>query len=99
MNDKYYVIAGSHEEYKAFILRKAMEMTIDGNTSISLSDFVYVSGPETLRGLRNPRGFFVGTWQKKSDIKDILLTLLHQTDVGSTARGVLSRLCTENLSQ
>jgi hypothetical protein len=99
MNDKYYVIAGNHEEFKAFILRKAMEMTIDGNTSISLSDFVYVSGPETIKGLRNPRGFFFGTWRKRTDLKYILPSLLHQTDVGSTARGVLSRLCTENLSQ
>jgi hypothetical protein len=97
MNDKYYVIAGSHEEYKTFILRKAMEMTIDGNTSISLSDFVYVSEPETLRGLRNPHGFFVGTWQKKSDIKDILLTLYHQTDEGLTSRKILQRLCNEIL--
>jgi hypothetical protein len=97
MTNKYYVIAGSHEEYKAFILRKAMEMTIDGNTSISLSDFVYVRGPETLRGLRNPHGFFVGTWQKKSDIKDILITLLHQTDEGLTSRKILQRLCNEIL--
>jgi hypothetical protein len=97
MTNKYYVIAGSHEEYKAFILRKAMEMTIDGNTSITLSHFVYVSGPETLRGLRNPRGFFVGTWRKRTDSKDILLQLIYQTDEGSTSRGVLSRLWKENL--
>jgi hypothetical protein len=97
MNDKYYVITGNHEEYKAFILRKAMEMTIDGNTSISLSDFVYVSGPETIKGLRNPRGFFFGTWRKRTDSKDILLQLIYQTDEGSTAERGLSRLYKEIL--
>ena len=97
MTNKYYVIAGSHEEYKAFILRKAMEMTIDGNTSISLSDFVYVSRPETIRGLRNARGFFFGTWRKRTDSKDILLQLIYQTDEGSTAERVLSRLYKEIL--
>jgi hypothetical protein len=98
MNDKYYVIAGDYNQFRTFILRKAMDMYQGGNTSITLSHFVYVSGPETLRGLRNPRGFFFGTWRKRTDLKYILPSLLHQTDEGSTARRVLSRLCTENLS-
>jgi hypothetical protein len=97
MNDKYYVIAGDYNQFRVFILRKSMDMYQGGNTSITLSHFVYVSGPETLRGLRNPRGFFVGTWRKKSNIKDILLTLYHQTEEGLTSRKILQRLCNEVL--
>ena len=95
MNDKYYVIAGNENQFRTFILRKATEMAMMGNTSITLSHFVYVSGPESLRGVRNPHGFFFGTWRKNPDIKDILLTLYHQTEEGLTSRKILQRLCNE----
>ena len=97
MDDKYYVIAGDYNQFRTFIRRKATEMAMMGNTSITLSHFVYVSGPESLRGVRNPHGFFFGTWRKKSNIKDILLMLLHQTEEGLTSRKILQRLCNEIL--
>jgi hypothetical protein len=72
-------------------------MAIDGHSFITLSHFVYVGEPESLKGVRNPHGFFFGTWRKKSNIKDILLTLYHQTDEGLTSRKILQRLCNEIL--
>ena len=97
MNDKYYVIAGDYNQFRTFILRKATEMAVNGHSFITLSHFVYVSGPESLRGVRNPHGFFFGTWRNNSDIKDILLTLYHQTEEGLTSRKILQRLCNEVL--
>jgi hypothetical protein len=97
MNDKYYVIAGDYNQFRTFILRKATEMAVDGHSFITLSHFVYVGEPESLKGVRNPRGFFVGTWRKRTDLKYILPQLVHQTEEGLTSRKILQRVCNEIL--
>ncbi len=76
---KYYIIAGNKQEFATFIKRKALELFNEGQTSISLSDFVYVSSPDTLIGMREPTGWFYGTWVKRTDISDILRQLLTST--------------------
>jgi hypothetical protein len=83
MQEKYYVIAGNAQQATDFIKRKATEMWHDGYTSIALSNFVYVSSVLTLRGIRNPHGFFIGTWRDRRDIHEILyqlLILVHETE-------------------
>lgn len=71
MNEKIYVIAGNHQEYENFSRRKVFELYNKGDTSISLSNFVYVSGPTKLRGLRNIHGYFIGTFTQRSDIEEL----------------------------
>lgn len=68
---KYHVIAGNVFEFDRFIKKKSAEMWNEGNTSISMSDFVYVSSVETLRGLSKIQGFYVGTWKNRSDVMEI----------------------------
>lgn len=68
---KYYVIAGSVFEFDRFTKKKSAEMWNEGNTSVSLSDFLYVSSVNTLRGLSEIQGFYVGTWKNRSDISEI----------------------------
>lgn len=70
---KYYVIAGNVFEFDRFIKKKSAEMWNEGNTSVSLSDFVYVSGVDTLNGLSEIQGFYVGTWKNRSDVMEIQL--------------------------
>lgn len=70
---KYYVIAGNVFEFDRFIKKKSAEMWNEGNTSVSLSDFVYVSSVDTLKGLSEIQGFYVGTWKNRSDVMEIQL--------------------------
>lgn len=78
MQEKYYVIAGTAIEAKEFIKRKSLEMWNNGETSISLSNFVYVD-VLTLKGVSDPHGFFVGTWRERKDINLILMQLIIST--------------------
>jgi hypothetical protein len=75
MSEKYYVVAGNHDQYKTFVHRKVTEMWEDGACP-SMSDFVYV-GPDgdNLRGISNPHGWFYGTWRERKDIKNIVTVL------------------------
>ena len=72
MSDKYYVICGTRQEYNEFIQRKALELFNQGDTSVSLSQFVYVNSSDQLKGLVAPHGWFVGTWRDRSNIYEIL---------------------------
>jgi hypothetical protein len=56
MNDRIFVISGTNEEYSRFIRIKCEELYRANNTSISLSNFVFVSSVDKLRGYRDPHG-------------------------------------------
>ena len=76
MNGKYYVVCGNRNEFNEFIKRKAFELFGQGNTSISLSQFVHVDSVDKIRGIHEPTGWFYGTWRERSDIKNILKVLM-----------------------
>ena len=71
---KYFVIAGTYDEFKYWKSKHHPEMLLNGEIQ-NLSDIVYVAGAETLKGYSNPRGIFIGTWYNRIDIKDILIQL------------------------
>ena len=76
MSDKYYVVAGNHDQYKAFVHKKTQQLSEMGVTDISYSHFVYVGADGfNLKGISNPHGWFYGTWRERSDIKNILTVL------------------------
>lgn len=86
MIDKLYVIAGTNEQYLNFVTRKVTE-TWPEDTSISMSNFVYVRNREQLMGIRDPKGFFIGTWYENPDIVEILNQLVvSMTDVEKVAK-------------
>lgn len=77
MNDKIFVISGNHAEFKTFMHKKMNQLCEQYNEegrmfNISMSNFVYVSGPDTLRGHHNIHGYFYGTFRNRSDIRDIV---------------------------
>jgi len=71
MNEKIFVIAGSHQQHKDYV-KKSIQKHIDAGKTISLSNFVYVSGPEVFRGWNEVHGVFVGSFRERSDIRDIV---------------------------
>jgi hypothetical protein len=75
MNDRIFVISGTNEEYSKFIRIKCEELYRANNTSISLSNFVFVSSVDKLRGFSNPHGYFIGSWRSRRDIEDILYVI------------------------
>ena len=76
MSEKYFVVCYNHDEYRVFVKRKIDELCNVGLTFISLSHFVYVSGPSSVRGIRNPQGWLYGRWREREDIEHILMTLV-----------------------
>lgn len=74
MTSKWFVISGNHYQYLDFIREKIAEGW-PNNTSLSMSNFVYVDSVDKLRGIANPRGYFIGTWREREDIDDIVKVL------------------------
>jgi hypothetical protein len=76
-SDRVYVVAGNHQEFKAFVDRK-LKQTYDECQSkgtlfmLTMSHFQYVHSADTFRGVINPTGYFIGTWKKRKDLKSIL---------------------------
>jgi hypothetical protein len=62
---KKYIIAGNYAQYRAWLFQKGY----------SPSEYVYVSTTDTLRGVSNPHGFFVGTYEDRPDINGIKLQI------------------------
>ena len=75
MNGKYYVVCGNYNEFSHFIQQKSLELFGQGDTSISLSNFVYLDSAEKLRGVAEPTGWFYGTWKNNPNIEDIMIAL------------------------
>ena len=73
MKKRIYVVSGTHNEFMAYKLDKNDPET---------TNYVYVSKPEMLRGLRDPKGVFYGSWRNRSDILEIVehLRLYTTTD-------------------
>lgn len=74
--DKFFIVCGNITEYDYFIRKKVADFHKRGITSATLSHFRYVSGAEVFRGISNPTGWFYGSWRNRSDIKDIVTTIV-----------------------
>lgn len=74
MNGKWFVIAGNNNQFLNFVKQKVTEKW-PNDTSVSMSNFIYVDHPDKLRGWSNPHGWFIGTWKEHKHIRDILIYL------------------------
>lgn len=50
----------------------AMKRFAAGDTSVSLSDYVYVSDEDKLRGMQEVHGYFIGTYRQRPDLRIIV---------------------------
>jgi hypothetical protein len=71
-----YVVAGNQEQAYQYINRKLEERIRNGEEVSRVDDYSYVRDVDTLRGILNPRGVFIGTWRERKDIKDIVQQLM-----------------------
>jgi hypothetical protein len=76
---KIFVIAGSHHQAKEWIKQDIEKRINAGQTSLTLSHYVYVSSAADLRGYSDPHGVFIGTWKDRPDILEIVETLMIQS--------------------
>ena len=67
---RQYIVAGNYGQFAQWIRERGL----------SSSDWVYVSNKDTIRGVRNPGGRFVGTWYEREDAMDILVALRVASD-------------------
>ena len=74
---KVLVIAGNANEAKYWVIND-LGKKYPTNTSLSMSDYIIVTNPDQLRGMRDPTGIFVGTWRERADIFELLNMLLVQ---------------------
>ncbi len=72
---KIFVVAGTAHEANYWIINH-LGKRYPSNTSASMSDYVYVSSPDSLRGVRDPHGVFVGNWLGRPDIFEIVEALM-----------------------
>lgn len=60
-----FVVAGNHREYINFLRDR----------NYYINEYRYVASANCLRGIMDPHGFFVGTWDKRED-RDMILSQL-----------------------
>ena len=73
---KKLVIAGNKFEAVTWIHADLDKIYATKPSTKSMSDYIIVSNPDQLRGMRDPKGIFIGTWKQREDILEILSTLL-----------------------
>lgn len=83
---KIFVIAGTFEQFNMFRQQLVYTMSAE-DIPVKYHDVVYVSGPDQLRGYKEPWGYIVGTWYNRKDIKE--LEMLIKT-AGSTLDDFIS---------
>ena len=75
--NKIYVIAGTAREATDWIKSNLQKRILNNETAIiGISEYAYVTGVDTLRGIRDPHGVFVGNWMGRPDIYEIVQTLI-----------------------
>ena len=96
MNEKYYVIAGTHREFRDFMIKKSAELW-DSGVDVSLSNFVYVRNKDSIMGVKDPTGWLVGTWRERPDIRDVIYEMTLRTNPSKeTLRKILDELNEQN---
>lgn len=68
--EKIFVVCYNHSEFQNFLFHR-----IKKDPTIERKNYIYVNGADSLRGHRNPKGFFYGGWRERKDIKHILMIL------------------------
>lgn len=73
---KIFVIAGNGEQARQWIVNDCERRWNARETSVSISDYVIVQRAESLKGLSDPHGVFVGTWRERDDIYYVIEALM-----------------------
>jgi hypothetical protein len=73
--ERIYIVSGTYEQYKQYRAKKFEEFLELPPTQDfkEFPDYVYVQHPENLKGVSNPKGFYIGTYKERPDIGHIQL--------------------------
>jgi hypothetical protein len=74
----YYIVAGNYQEYLNHVNTHQFYLQSDKK----IGQVIYLDYVGMLKGAKkilDPDGIFVGTWNKRTDIKDIVLELFALT--------------------
>jgi len=74
-NDRFYIVAGNYEEFKAYVVKNGP--IDDIITSGVTGRYVYVANRNIIMGLSEIKGFYIGTWRKREDIDAIKQQIDH----------------------
>lgn len=77
--EKIYVLAGNFEQFKYF-RSQLLEAMAQNSLEFNVNDLIYISDRNKIRGVRNPFGYFVGTFQERFDYQDIINELMIRTE-------------------
>lgn len=75
MNNKIFVLAGNYEQFKMFRVQLVEAMAAEHNW-FRIHDIAYILNTNYIKGIRNPWGYKVGTWNERDDIKEIIEQLM-----------------------
>ena len=73
---KIFVIAGNRAEAESWTKQHLDKRWNLGETTLSMSEYLIVNHPISLRGVKDPHGYFIGTWIERVDLEEIFRTLL-----------------------
>jgi hypothetical protein len=73
-NEKIYIVSGNYEEFKAYVVKNG---PIDDIITWDPRRYVYVANRNTIMGLSEIKGFYIGTWRKRKDIDAIKQQIDH----------------------
>jgi hypothetical protein len=73
-NEKIYIVSGNYEELIADVVKIGR---IDDITTWDPRRYVYVANRNTIMGLSEIKGFYIGTWRKREDIDAIKQQIDH----------------------
>ncbi len=71
-----FVIAGTESQAYDYINRKLEERIRNGEFPNQIDEYKYVHSPVVFKGVQNPHGVFIGTWQERKDIIEIVEAIL-----------------------
>jgi hypothetical protein len=89
---KIYVIAGNRDQAHQWMKENIQKRMASGETTLSYSDYVLFTNVDSLRGVANPHGVFVGTWRERDDLDNVFMILLSHTNITEQSHRTLNRL-------
>ena len=85
-----YVIAGTEAQAYEYINRKLEESISNGLNPVNIQEYKYVHSPDVFRGIRDPSGVFIGTWESRKDMEEIFQALLTSIDIKSQKHRIVN---------
>jgi hypothetical protein len=89
---RIYVIAGNSTQASDWIKSNLDLRSKSGETTLSWSEYYIVNRADSIRGVNDPHGVFVGTWRDRTDLDEIFVSLLRSTDITSNSHRTINRI-------